>query len=49
MRIADALSMYENADAREDGYKHRVKAKAHRRDRAERQALREARKEAQNA
>lgn len=45
MRIVDALDMYEDADGREDAYKHRIKVKGHKRDRKERRELAQARKE----
>jgi DNA repair ATPase RecN len=48
VKILDALDMYEDADAAEDGYKHRQRVKTYRKARSERRALREARKEMQN-
>lgn len=35
MNVRDALDMYEDSDAREDGYEYSVRAKGHRRARRE--------------
>ncbi len=46
MKVLDALDMYEDADAAEDGYRHRLKVRGYRKARTERQELAKARKAA---